>query len=99
LIRDVAVPSPDSRRAADLDAAPETGSELAIYPTREVFMFKLFGLLTLAVAFSGCVAAPPYGYSEPVYGPGYYAPGPSIGVGIGGGSFGSGVGVGVGVGF
>jgi hypothetical protein len=78
---------------------PKQAQSLLSIPTREVFMFKLFGLLTLAVAFSGCVAAPPYGYSEPVYGPGYYAPGPSIGVGIGGGSFGSGVGVGVGVGF
>jgi len=33
------------------------------------------------------------------HGPGYYAPGPSIGVGVGGGSLGGGVGVGVGVGF
>ena len=62
-------------------------------------MLRLFGILTLAVVFSGCVSAPPYGYSDPAYGPGYYAPGPSIGVGVGGGSYGSGVGVGVGVGF
>ena len=48
-------------------------------------MLRLFGILTLAVVFSGCVSAPPYGYSDPAYGPGYYAPGPSIGVGVGGG--------------
>ncbi|BFG80611.1 hypothetical protein PTKU46_86450 [Paraburkholderia terrae] len=48
---------------------------------------------------SGYVAAPPYGYNDPAYGPGYYAPGPTIGVGVGGGSVGGGVGVGVGVGF
>jgi hypothetical protein len=68
----------------------------------EVIMLKLFSISVLAVAFSGCVTAPPYGYSDPAYGgPAYYAPGPSIGVGVGGGSgsFGSGVGVGVGVGF
>ena len=64
-------------------------------------MPRLFGILALALAaaVSGCVAAPPYGYSDPAYGPGYYAPGPSIGVGVGGGSLGGGVGVGVGVGF
>jgi hypothetical protein len=69
------------------------------YPTREKIMLKLFGMSLLAVAFSGCVTAPPYGYGEPAYGRGYYAPGPSVGIGVGGGSFGSGVGVGVGVGF
>lgn len=68
-------------------------------PNREMIMLKLVVILTLAVAFSGCVTAPPYGYSDPAHGPGYYTPGPSIGVGVGGGSFGSGVGVGVGVGF
>ena len=62
-------------------------------------MPRLFGILALAAAVAGCVAAPPYGYSDPAYGPGYYAPGPSIGVGVGGGSLGGGVGVGVGVGF
>ncbi|MFP3556813.1 hypothetical protein SB861_39790 [Paraburkholderia sp. SIMBA_049] len=62
-------------------------------------MFRLFGSLVLAVAVSGCVAVPPYGYNDPAYGPAYYAPGPSIGVGVGGGSMGGGLGVGVGVGF
>nr|WP_061127559.1 MULTISPECIES: hypothetical protein [Caballeronia] len=62
-------------------------------------MLKLFSILMLAVVFSGCVTAPPYSDGAPAYGPGYYAPGPSIGVGVGGGSYGSGVGVGVGVGF
>ncbi|OUL77933.1 hypothetical protein SAMN05446935_9883 [Burkholderia sp. YR290] len=62
-------------------------------------MLRLFGCLALAAAVSGCVAAPPYGYSDPAYGPGYYGPGPNIGVGVGGGSLGGGVGVGVGVGF
>jgi hypothetical protein len=63
-------------------------------------MLSLLGILALAAAVSGCVAAPPYGSSDPAYGPGYYAPGPSIGVGVGvgGGSLGGGVGVGVGVG-
>ena len=64
-------------------------------------MLRLFGILAVAAAVSGCVAAPPYGYSDPAYGPTYYAPGPSIGIGVGGGSFGGrgGGGVGVGVGF
>jgi hypothetical protein len=62
-------------------------------------MLRLFGILALAAAVSGCAAAPPYGYSDPAYGPGYYAPGPSLGVGVGGGGLGGGVGVGVGVGF
>ncbi|AXF06248.1 hypothetical protein [Paraburkholderia hospita] len=62
-------------------------------------MLRLCGILALAAAVAGCVTAPPYGYSDPAYGPGYYAPGPSIGVGVGGGSLGGGVGVGVGVGF
>lgn len=77
---------------------PKRARALLGFPTREMTMLKLFGLLTLTVAFSGCVTAPPYGYSDSAY-PGYYTPGPSIGVGVGGGSFGSGVGVGVGVGF
>ncbi|SAK73261.1 hypothetical protein AWB80_04072 [Caballeronia pedi] len=61
-------------------------------------MLRLLSILTLAAAFSGCVAAPPYGYSDPAYGP---APGPrvGVGVGVGTGGFGSGGGVGVGVGF
>lgn len=62
-------------------------------------MLRLFGCLALAAAVSGCAAAPPYGYDDPAYGPGYYGPGPSIGVGVGGGSIGGGVGIGVGVGF
>ena len=63
-------------------------------------MVKLVGILALAAAVAGCVAAPPYDNNYPAYGgPGSYAPGPSIGVGVGGGSFGGGVGVGVGVGF
>ncbi|MEM5366414.1 hypothetical protein V4C53_10250 [Paraburkholderia azotifigens] len=62
-------------------------------------MIRLSGILALAVAVAGCVAAPPYQSSDPAYGPSYYAPGPAIGVGVGGGSFGGGVGVGVGVGF
>jgi hypothetical protein len=64
-----------------------------------MIMLRLFGILAMVAAVSGCVAAPPYGYSDPAYGPGYYPPGPSIGVGVGGGSLGGGVGVGVGVGF
>jgi hypothetical protein len=62
-------------------------------------MLKVLVVSVLALVSSGCVTAPPYGYGEPAYGPGYYAPGPSVGIGVGGGSFGSGVGVGVGVGF
>nr|WP_244832317.1 hypothetical protein [Caballeronia sp. TF1N1] len=62
-------------------------------------MLRLFFSVTLVAASSGCVSAPPYGYEDPAYGPGYYAPGPSIGVGVGGGRFGGGGGVGVGVGF
>jgi len=62
-------------------------------------MLRFFGILTLAATVSGCVAAPPYGYGDPPYGPAYYTPGPAIGIGVGGGSFGGGVGVGVGVGF
>ncbi|MPW22206.1 hypothetical protein GCT13_36600 [Paraburkholderia sp. CNPSo 3157] len=63
-------------------------------------MTRLFGILTLAAGVAGCVAAQPYsGYPADGYGPGYYAPGPSIGVGVGGGSYGGGVGVGIGVGF
>jgi hypothetical protein len=68
-------------------------------------MVRLFGILALAAGLAGCVAAQPYDYgygneSVPAYGygPGYYAPGTSIGVGVGGG-VGGGVGVGVGVGF
>ncbi|WP_250517016.1 hypothetical protein [Caballeronia sp. INDeC2] len=61
-------------------------------------MFRLLSFIALAGVVSGCVSAPPYGYGDPAYGPGYYAPGPSIGVGVGGGSFGGGVGGGVGVG-
>jgi hypothetical protein len=65
---------------------------------------RLLGVLALAVAMAGCVAAQPNGYSDPAYGygPGYYAPGTSIGIGVGGGSFGGGSvggGVGIGVGF
>jgi hypothetical protein len=63
-------------------------------------MIKLLGILALAFAIEGCVAAQPpyYGYGAP---PGYYAPRPSFGIGIGAGSFGgSGFGgVGVGLGF
>jgi hypothetical protein len=63
-------------------------------------MLRLFRIIALTLAVSGCVSAPPYGYGDPAYGPGYYAPGPSIGVGVGsGGGIGGGVGVGVGVGF
>ncbi|MBP0590157.1 hypothetical protein J8I87_10585 [Paraburkholderia sp. LEh10] len=63
-------------------------------------MMRLFGILALAAGVAGCAVPQPYnGYPAYGDGPGYYAPGPSIGVGVGGGSFGGGVGVGVGVGF
>jgi hypothetical protein len=67
-------------------------------------VMRLLGILTLAVAMAGCVAAQPYGYSDTAYGygPGYYTPGASIGIGIGGSSFNGGSvggGVGIGVGF
>jgi hypothetical protein len=65
-------------------------------------MLRFVYVLALSVVFSGCAVAPPYapyGYGDPANGPGYYAPGPSIGIGVGGGSFGGGVGAGVGVGF
>lgn len=35
---------------------------------RETIMLRLFGILALAAAVAGCVAAPPYGYSDPAYG-------------------------------
>jgi hypothetical protein len=65
-------------------------------------MMRLFGILALATSVAGCITASPYGYdpeSATGYGPGYYAPGTSIGVGVGSGSIGGGVGAGVGVGF
>jgi hypothetical protein len=67
-------------------------------------VMRLLGILTLAVAMAGCVAAQPYGYSDTAYGygPGYYTPGTSIGIGVGGSSFNGGSvggGVGIGVGF
>jgi hypothetical protein len=62
-------------------------------------MIRLFSILALAAAVSGCVVASPYGYGDSAYGPSYYPPGPSIGVGVGGGSLGGGGGVGLGVGF
>jgi len=65
---------------------------------------RRFGILTVLIAVSGCVAVQPNGYGDPYYGygPGYYAPRTAIGVGVGGSSFGGGSvggGVGVGVGF
>jgi hypothetical protein len=62
-------------------------------------MSHLCRVFVLALTVSGCAAAPPSGYGDPVDPPGYYAPGPSMGIGIGGGNFGRGSGVGVGVGF
>lgn len=62
-------------------------------------MLRLFSIVALPAAVAGCASAPPYGYSDPAYGAGYYTPGPGIGVGAGGGSTGGAVGAGIGVGF